>query len=252
MGSQGRSRAYTHCVRVLALSDLHYRLPVWDWLLDAARDADLVTISGDLLDIVAPVPHEAQATVVGAYLRRLSDTTRVAVCSGNHDLDGPGPSGEQEAAWLSELSTPTLTTDGHSIDVGDTRVTVVGWWDGPRTRERVAEQLREAAQDRPERWVWVYHAPPAGTRLCFDGRRSFCDEYLQQWIEELSPDLVLCGHIHQAPWVDGGGWYDRLGSTVIINPGKQIGRVPPHVWLDLDLGTAAWSGLGESSVAALS
>ena len=44
----------------------------------------------------------------------------------------------------------------------------------------------------------------------------------------------------------GGGWYDRLGSTVVVNPGKQIGKVPPHVWLDTDAGRATWSGLGET------
>jgi 3',5'-cyclic AMP phosphodiesterase CpdA len=87
-------------VRVLAVSDLHYRLPAYDWLVEAAGAADLVAIAGDLLDIVAAVPHEAQAVVVGAYLQRLADRTTVAACSGNHDLDGPGALGEQVAGWL--------------------------------------------------------------------------------------------------------------------------------------------------------
>jgi Icc-related predicted phosphoesterase len=97
----------------------------------------------------------------------------------------------------------------------------------------------------------VYHSPPAGTRLCFDGRRSFPDEALAGWIEQHQPSLVLCGHIHQAPWVDGGGWHDRLGDTVVVNPGKQIGAAPPHVWIDTDTGVATWTGLGESETVAL-
>jgi Icc-related predicted phosphoesterase len=232
-------------VRVLAVSDLHYRLPAYDWLVEAAGAADLVAIAGDLLDIVAAVPHEAQAVVVGAYLQRLADRTTVAACSGNHDLDGPGALGEQVAGWLAGQRVAGLHTDGHSIDLDGVRVTIAPWWDGPSTRSQVERQLRAAAADRPQRWVWLYHAPPAGSRLCFDGRRTFPDEDLAGWIAELSPDVVLCGHIHQAPWVEGGGWYDRLGSTLVINPGKQIGRAPPHVWIDTDANTATWTGLGE-------
>ena len=233
-------------MRILAVTDLHYRLPAFDWLVLAAADADVVTISGDLLDIVAPVPHETQAVVVATYLRRLSAQRPVVVCSGNHDLDGPGPTGEQHARWLADLDEAGVTRDGQSLDVGDIRITAAPWWDGPQTRGLVEQQLTAAADGRPHRWVWLYHAPPAGTRLTFDGRRSFPDESLATWITALHPDLVLCGHIHQTPWVDGGGWYGRLGSTLVVNPGKQIGRVPPHVWLDSETGTATWTGLGET------
>jgi len=58
--------------------------------------------------------------------------------------------------------------------------------------------------------------------------------------------LVLCGHIHQAPWVDGGSWHDRLGRTVVFNPGRQIGPVPPHIRIDTDAGTAEWYGVYDS------
>lgn len=233
-------------MRLLAVTDLHYRLPLFDWLLSVGADADLVALTGDLLDIVTPVPHETQAVVVGTYLRRLAELTPVAVCSGNHDLDGPGPHGEQQAGWLAGLDVPGLSVDGATLDTGDIRITVAPWWDGPASQATVGEQLRSAAEGRPKRWIWLYHAPPAGTRLCFDGRRTFPDESLTAWVDELAPDVVLCGHIHQAPWVDGGGWYDRLGDTVVINPGKQIGKVPPHVWIDTDAGRAIWSGLGET------
>lgn len=233
---------------MLAVTDLHYRLPHYDWLLRAGADADVVVISGDLLDIATPVPVEAQAAVVGTYLSRLAATTTVVASSGNHDLDGPGPTGEQAAGWLARLDSPGLHTDGTSLDLDGMRVTVAGWWDGPLSRDAVGAQLAAAAAGRPERWVWVYHSPPAGTRLCFDGRRTFPDESLAAWVAEHEPDVVLCGHIHQAPWVDGGGWYDQLGRTTVINPGKQIGTVPPHVWLDTGEGTALWYGLGEQDL----
>ena len=88
----------------------------------------------------------------------------VFVASGNHDLDGPGAHGEQVASWLQLASGPTVHIDGTSVDIGDTRFTVCPWWDGPITREEVSAQLAAAAVARPARWVWLYHAPPAGHR----------------------------------------------------------------------------------------
>jgi Icc-related predicted phosphoesterase len=134
-------------------------------------------------------------------------------------------------------------TDGSSIDVDGTRFTVCPWWDGPVTHDEVSAQLAQAAVNRPQRWVWLYHAPPAGTVLCRDGRREFPDHDLAAWIAEHQPDVVLCGHIHQAPWVEGGSWHARLGSTLVFNAGRQIGPVPPHVTLDLEAGTAEWYGV---------
>ena len=115
----------------------------------------------------------------------------------------------------------------------------------------MAAQLAAAAVDRPARWIWLYHAPPAGTPLCLDGRRTFPDHDLAAWIEEHRPDVVLCGHIHQSPWAEGGSWHARLGRTWVFNAGKQIGPVPPHITLDTDAETADWFGVFESETLSL-
>ena len=238
-------------MRILVASDLHYRLPHYDWLVGAADGVDVMALAGDLADVVSPVPHEVQTVVLTRYLRMLADRTAVFAASGNHDLDGPGAHGEQVAGWLGASDHESLHLDGASIDVGDTRFTVCPWWDGPVTREEVGDQLRAAAVDRPARWVWIHHAPPAGTPLCNDGRRSFPDQQLADWIEELQPELVFCGHIHQAPWIDGGTWHARLGRTWVFNAGKQIGKVPPHITVDTEAATAHWFGVFESETVSL-
>ena len=202
-------------VRILVVSDLHYRLPQFDWLVEASQQADAVVIAGDLADVVSMVPHDVQTVVIARYLKRLAERTTVLVASGNHDLDGPGRHGEQVATWLRRLEQTGLHVDGSSVDVGDTRFTVCPWWDGPVTRDEVGIQLARAAVDRPARWVWTYHAPPAGTPLCHDGRRTFPDHDLAEWIAQHRPDFVLCGHIHQSPWADG-----RL---VARPPGRHLG-----------------------------
>ncbi len=233
-------------MRLLAVSDLHHRLRHYDWLVGAAADVDVVSLAGDLADVTNPVPLEVQVVVLVSYLDRLAEQAVVLAASGNHDLDGPGPHGEQVAGWLRRTRAGTVVTDGSSHDVDGARFTVAPWWDGPASRDLVAAQLAAAAADRPPWWVWVYHSPPAGTVLCRDGRREFPDHDLAGWIDEHQPDVVLCGHIHQAPWVDGGSWRARLGRTLVVNPGRQVGPVPPHVTLDTAAGTAHWFGVFDS------
>lgn len=235
-------------MRLLCTSDIHYRLPQLDWLVDQAGGVDVVVLPGDHLQVVGAAPLEAQILVVSKYLQRIASVATVFASSGNHDLDGPGIDGEQRAGWLGRLRVDGLHVDGATIELAaahgaTVRFTVCPWWDGPLTRELVDEQLAAAADSRPGRWVWVYHSPPAGTRLCTTGAREFPDHDLAEWIERWTPDLVVCGHIHQAPWVEGGGWIDRLGATWVINAGHQPGPVPAHVVIDLAAGTAEWVAL---------
>jgi Icc-related predicted phosphoesterase len=235
-------------VRILSVSDLHYRLPHYDWLVRAADDpeTDVVVLAGDLADVVSPVPIDVQAVVLETYLTTLSERALVMASSGNHDLDGPGANGEQVAGWLHRMDSERVLVDGATADVDGVRFTVCPWWDGPVTRAEVDAQLAAAALARPEFWVWIYHSPPAGTPLCRDGRREFPDHDLAAWIDRHQPDVVICGHIHQAPWAKGGSWHARLGRTTVFNAGKQIGHVPPHITIDTEARTAHWFGVFDS------
>src|ERR1700743_2468550 len=157
-------------VRILAVTDVHYRLGHFDWLLANSASADVIVISGDLADIASPVPLEVQIVVIERYLEQLAESAVVLVVSGNHDLDGPGTHGEQVASWLRRPRNGPVHGDGARVDLDGYRFTMCPWWDGPITRPEVDPQLERAAVDRPRRWIWLYHAPPAGTVLCFDGR----------------------------------------------------------------------------------
>ena len=218
-------------MRILAVSDLHYRLKHYDWLVEAAESVDVVAVAGDLADVASHVPLEVQVVVLEQLPRegsprRLSSWPR----PGTTTSTGRACTASRWPRWLRKPRADGLHTDGVSVDLGDTRFTVCPWWDGPRSRDAVEAQLEAAAADRPARWVWLYHAPPAGTVLCRDGRREFPDHDLAGWIAQHQPDLVLCGHIHQAPWVDGGSWHDRLGSTLGLQrrPPDRPGAAAHH------------------------
>lgn len=232
-------------MRLLLVSDLHYRLRQLDWLMTVGAGSplgiDVVAIAGDLLDIRSIVPLDAQAIAVTAELRSIGAKTTVLASSGNHDLDSRDEAGEKTARWLRDVQADGVYVDGDSVLIEDVLFTVCPWWDGPHGRETLGERLAADAQRPKQKWVWVYHSPPTGSPLSFDGRREFGDDALAEWIPRFEPDLILAGHIHQAPFVKGGGWAQEIGKTWIFNPGQQPGPVPTHITIDLEELTAVWA-----------
>jgi Icc-related predicted phosphoesterase len=226
-------------VQLLLTSDLHYRLPQFDWILAQAADVDVVVLAGDLLDLSSAVPLEAQTLVLQKFVARLAEEATVAVGSGNHDLTSRNSHGEKAADWIEELVEHAVV-DWTGVDVDDVRITVCPWWDGPLTRDDLGEFLAKSAEDRPKRWVWVYHSPPDESSVSWAGSRHIGDQQLNQWIDRFQPDLVLAGHIHNSPFVDGGSWLDHIGGCAVLNVGAQPGPIPPHAFLDLTAGTAEW------------
>jgi Icc-related predicted phosphoesterase len=236
-------------MRCLVVSDLHYALPQFDWLSSAAPQFDLVIFAGDALDIGSMVDAGAQILVVLKYLQRIASTTKVIFCSGNHDLDFRSPEGEKVARWTEELRQLGVVTDGDALVVDDTLFTVCPWWDGPQTRERLIAQLAADARRRENlRWVWAHHAPPRASQTSWSGKQSYGDADLVSWIEQYGPDIVICGHIHQAPFVAEGSWADRLGETWVFNAGRQYGAPPAYIVIDTKIGEALWiSAMGAQS-----
>jgi Icc-related predicted phosphoesterase len=62
---------------------------------------------------------------------------------------------------------------------------------------------------------------------------------------------VLCGHVHQSPFATDDGWVDQIGSTLVLNAGRQSGPVPTCIELDISAGRVRWSsavGFGERTL----
>jgi hypothetical protein len=181
-----------------------------------------------------------QIAVVRKYLRRLAGAVKTVVCSGNHDLDATNEAGEKYARWLQAVRPLGLATDGDTFEIGNTLFTVCPWWDGPMTRQAVDQQLSRDAKRRQGRWVWIYHAPPTKSPTSLSNGQDCGDPDLFGWIETYSPDFVLAGHIHDAPFDEGGSWVDRVGTTWIFNGGRQSGVPPTWIVFDFDEEWAHW------------
>jgi Icc-related predicted phosphoesterase len=242
-------------MRFLLVSDLHYALQQYDWTAAVAADFDAVVIAGDQLDIASSVDGGVQIVVILKYLRRLMGSTRILVSSGNHDLDFREASGEKTARWMNRVRQLGIATDGDSVMLGDTLVTICPWWDGPNARQAVGEQLARDAVQRAtgtaRSWIWVYHAPPSGSPTSWDGKKFYGDIELDAWIATYQPDMVFAGHIHQAPFRTGGSWADRIGPTWVFNSGRQIGPTPTHVIVDTEAQEAAWFSLAGAETVSL-
>ena len=72
-------------MKILLTADLHCKEDWFRWLEDEASKYELVSIAGDLLNIFSKVPIKDQLVLVKGFLRRLTQKTSLAVCSGNHD-----------------------------------------------------------------------------------------------------------------------------------------------------------------------
>jgi len=236
-------------VQYLVASDLHYGLQQFDWIAEQASGFDAVILAGDHLDVVGRVDLNAQIALVLAFLGRLADTTTVIANSGNHDLNERRPDGEKSATWLSDAD-PRVVTDGATTLIGDDLVSACCWWEGPHTRAELERQLAAAAERRAGRqWIWVYHSPPDDSPTSRSGKRHFGDPVLNELIAEHHPDLVLTGHVHEAPFQPDGSFHDLIGTTLVVNAGRQPGPVPAHLIVDTDAHSVDWWTFADSGTA---
>jgi len=227
-------------MKCLLVSDLHYNLKQYDWVLKQSSSFDIVIISGDLLDVASIVSPQAQIIVITKYLIRLKENSKLMVCSGNHDLDGRNLAGEKFAKWMSKVSDLGIPADGNNFSVDGLMFTVLPWWDGPVLLEQIEDQIAKDTVKHKDTWIWIYHTPPDNSPISWDGKKYNGDENLIKWINMYSPNIVLSGHSHLSPFKNNGSWVDQIGSTWIFNPGMQIGPFPTHIIFDTNLKMAAW------------
>lgn len=228
-------------MKILAVSDLHFGLTQFDWVVQQAGNYDLVIIAGDLLDLAGHLDLDSQITVVVKYLRTISAKTRLLVCSGNHDGDEKNEAQEFIARWLQRVRGAGLTVDGAGVTHDSVRLSVCPWWDGPSSRGTMQQFLRTESAARTGVWLWVHHAPPDGVGVSWTGSKHAGDAFLVDSIRELQPDFVFSGHIHNSPFRSGGAWASRIGRTWIFNSGHTTGVPPAYIELDLVKRTASWS-----------
>ena len=229
-------------MRCLVVGDLHFNLRQFDWITERLVDFDALVLTGDLLDLSGHQPHSRQLQTLLPLLQRWRARTHVLVASGNHDaVDRP-----HREDWLAIAGAAGCFVDGATVVFDRASFTLCPWRDDPQAEGALARLLAHAPvpDDRP--WIWVHHEPPAGAAVSWAGRIARGNAGLARMVRRLRPHLVLSGHIHDAPFVEGGAWLDRMGPTWLVNPGRQPGDAPAHAVLDLAREEVTWAAAGGS------
>ncbi len=219
-------------MRLLLAADIHDNLRQMAWLEAEAGHYDAVVLAGDLLDIAGHRPLEAQRRTMQEALRLIGARAPVLVASGNHDVDDDG-----EIAWLRAVAGPRIFVDGSTVAWNGVAVTLWPWRDEGAALPRGARHAMPGVTR-----IWVHHAPPAGSRVdcCAAGKPPAGSVALAERIRRHAPTMVVSGHIHDAPFRPHGSWWDQIGDTLCLNPGRQHGPEPSCIVVDLAAGELEW------------
>jgi len=198
-------------MRLLAFSDLHRDLGQAAELVAMSSEADAVIGAGDFASV-----HEGLAETIEALAEIGAPTVLVP---GNNETDEALR--EAATAWpaATVLHGSGTTIDGIEFYGLGAGVPVTPWdWSFDLDDEAAAAMLAPC----PEGAVMVLHSPPQGHCDANGSGDHFGSPALLQAIEEKSPSLAVCGHIHES-W----GCESRIGETPVRNLG------PKGTWLEV-------------------
>jgi Icc-related predicted phosphoesterase len=89
-----------------------------------------------------------------------------------------------------------------------------------------------AARTPVAKTVFVLHSPPRDTCCDMIGARAHVgSRAIREFLERQGPPLALSGHIHESPRISSS-WHDRVGRTVVVNPGQFGTSRLCGVWFD--------------------
>lgn len=207
-------------LRIFAASDIHEHLDHLEKLAETIEAAHWVFLLGDLTQF----GHAAQAAHVLEAFRRINP--QVLAVPGNVDhpdvldlLVGEGVSLHgshrvlEDQVGVAGLGASAPTPFGTPMEISEEEI-----------YRQLGAPLRAIGGCAVR--LMISHTPPRGTRVdrvrlgFHAGSRS-----VRRLIEEHGPDLLLCGHIHEA------AGEDTLGRTRILNPGP-FGR-GGYVWVEV-------------------
>jgi len=193
-------------MKILAFSDIHGDRSLAEKLAQRAADeeVDLVILCGD-------ITYGEQSTegIIGPFAKRKK---KVVLIPGNHETVAT-------ADFLAQLYGMT-NLHGYSIRYKDIGLFGCGGAEMgpfPTSEEEIIELLRrshEQVKDAKKK-IMVTHVHPSGTVMERFTQFFKGSDAVRHALDEFKPDLVLCGHVHEAEGIE-----EVIGSTKVINVGK--------------------------------
>lgn len=217
--------------KFLYVTDVHGTHSVYEKMFELGkeRDIDFLVFGGDITSGVSP---KAQKFFLEFYLiPRLREFRKkfrkpVFLMMGNDDYS----SNERLLKKIARYKTVRLLHNryykmrGFNIAgypfVNPTPFLLKDW---EKEEGEIGEDLEKLSKKiDPGETVYVFHAPPHGTRLdMLHSREHKGSEAIADFIRKRQPRLTLHGHIHESPDVSGVS-RQRIGKTLCLNPGSGV------------------------------
>jgi Icc-related predicted phosphoesterase len=198
-------------MKLLAFSDLHRDLGQASALVAMSAEAVAVIGAGDFASV-----HEGLEETIGALAEIEAPTVLVPGNNETEDALREAAAGWDAATVLHGGGTTIDGVEFYGLGAG---VPVTHWeWSFDLDDEAAAAKLAAA----PSGCVLVLHSPPKGHCDANGGGDHFGSQALLSAIEEKSPRLAVCGHIHES-W----GCESSVGGTPVRNLG------PKGTWLEI-------------------
>lgn len=189
-------------MKILAFSDLHSDAAATAKLVKASAEADLVIAAGDFCNY-----HNDLAASV-ALLAEIP--CPILAVPGNHET----------VDELTAAATPNMTVlHGQTRAVGNLSFFGIGYgvpttpfgdWSCDLSEVEATEMLEDCHQVD----ILISHSPPKGIADTTSSGHSVGSTSVYAAAERLKPQLLLCGHIHEA-WGQTG----LIGDTKVVNLG---------------------------------
>jgi len=190
-------------MKLLAFTDPHESLVAIKEVEKKAKNAELLVCAGD----ISIFEQELDAFL--ARINKIGKT--VLLIHGNHE-------GEQLTETLCQGLKNLVFIHKKLHRIGN--YVFIGYGGGgfderePDFEKFIEKNIAKIKPD--EKIVLITHGPPYGTRLDVIGKGHHGCKSYAKYIRILKPELYICGHFHET-----FGLKDKLGKTLIINPGPK-------------------------------
>lgn len=194
-------------MKILAFSDIHGDKSLAEKLAKRAadEDVDLVILCGDIT-----VAEQGTSGIIGPFAAR---NKKVLLVPGNHETVAT-------ADFLAQLYGMT-NLHGYSVKYKDIGLFGCGGAEMgpiPTTEDEIFELLKKGHKKIKDskKKIMVTHVHPSGTTIERFTQFFRGSDAVRRAVDEFKPDIVLCGHVHEAEGIE-----EMVDSTRVINVGKK-------------------------------
>ncbi|MBU2561042.1 MAG: metallophosphoesterase [Nanoarchaeota archaeon] len=198
-------------LKILAASDIHGDTDLVKKLAEQAEkeNVDLVVLCGDLT-----LGEMSTENLIGPFAKRHK---KVLLIPGNHETVAT-------ADFLAELYEPEARNiHGYSVKYKDVGIFGAGGATNvgpqPPIDEDEMYDLLKKGFDKIrylKKKIMVTHIHPTDTKMEKLSRFVPGSEAVKKAVERFKPDILLCGHVHEAE-----GLEEKIGKTRVINVGRK-------------------------------